>query len=99
MKWLAFLLVMFPSAALAISPCLSNPQLPRELVVNKLSNENQQHLFWQGMIVPPSNKYLFELFLSEHGSWTLVMTTVNSLSCAIGGGDHWLHHDIKELFN
>jgi hypothetical protein len=90
MRWLAFLLVMFPSIAWAVTPCLNNPRVPRDYFVARLASEAQEHLTWQGLIAPPNNKYLFELFVSEEGSWTLILTGVDSLSCTIGAGNQWI---------
>ena len=99
MKWLVFLLAMFPSSALAITPCLKNPLMQRELVVSKLATESEEHLMWQGLVAAPNNKFLFELFVSDHGSWTILMTDVHSMSCAVGNGDHWLQHKADEILN
>ena len=99
MKWLAFFLVLFPSVAWAITPCLNNPRIPRDYFVARLASEEQEHLTWQGLVAAPNNKFLFELFLSDHGSWTILMTDVHSMSCAVGNGDHWMQHKAGEILN
>ena len=99
MKWLVFLLAMFPSAALAITPCLKNPPMPRDFVASKLATESEEYLTWQGLVAAPNNKFLFELFLSDHGSWTILMTDVHSMSCAVGNGDHWMQPKAGEILH
>jgi|6_EtaG_2_1085325.scaffolds.fasta_scaffold10631_2 hypothetical protein len=99
MKYLIFLLAFFPSAALAVNPCLNNPRIPREIVVSKLLTDSEEFLIWQGLVSPPNNKYLFELFASDKGSWTIVITNVQSRSCIVGDGDHWLQHEAGEILN
>jgi hypothetical protein len=90
MKWLAFFLVLFPSVAWAITPCLNNPRIPRDYFVARLASEEQEHLTWQGLTSPPNDNYLLELFVSEEGPWTLILTGVDSLSCAVADGAHWI---------
>lgn len=37
-----------------------------------------------------------ELYTSEKGTWTLMLTQPNGVSCLIAAGDHWEHVDNQE---
>lgn len=36
-----------------------------------------------------SNGSVFEVFTSKGGTWTVLLTSPNGISCLIGSGEHW----------
>ena len=43
-----------------------------------------------------NGKAMFELYTSEEGSWTLVVTDVQGRSCVIGNGVGWIDNEVIE---
>ena len=36
-----------------------------------------------------SNTGMMEVYVSEQGTWSILMTTPNGITCLIAAGDHW----------
>ncbi len=36
-----------------------------------------------------SNTGMMEVYVSKQGTWSILMTTPNGISCLIAAGDHW----------
>ncbi|MDA0241279.1 MAG: cell division protein FtsQ/DivIB [Proteobacteria bacterium] len=36
-----------------------------------------------------SNESVFEVFTSKRGSWTVLLTNPNGITCLLGSGEHW----------
>jgi len=36
-----------------------------------------------------SNTGMMEVYVSEQGTWSILMTTPNGMTCLIAAGDHW----------
>lgn len=54
--------------------------------VTRLENGYQEFNSAMGM---SSNGALVELYTSEEGTWTLMLTQPNGVSCLIAAGEHW----------
>jgi hypothetical protein len=61
--------------------------LPHDDAVAKLN----QHYGEQpvGLGLGPTGKAMFELFVAETGTWTLLMTRTNGISCITASGNGW----------
>ncbi len=58
----------------------------REDIVKRLERAYQESNTGMGMA---SNGRLVELFTSETGTWTLMFTSPNGVSCLIAAGTNW----------
>jgi hypothetical protein len=43
-----------------------------------------------GLGLGPSGSAVFELFLAETGTWTLLVTRTDGISCVAASGDNWM---------
>lgn len=82
-KLAACLALIWPSGTQAQSACL-----PHEEAVAKL----KQHYGEQkvGLGIGPGGQSVLELFVSETGTWTVLVTRPNGLSCITMSGDGWI---------
>jgi len=65
--------------------------LLHDIAVEKLKNGWSEHRI--GLGVSPSNnevKAVLELFVSKTGTWTILVTRPNGLSCIAASGDSWM---------
>ncbi len=64
------------------------PCIPHEDAVAKL----KQHYGEQkvGLGLGPKGSAVFELFIAETGTWTLLETRTNGISCIAASGDNWM---------
>lgn len=58
----------------------------RDEIVSALSKHYKENPAGIGL-APPGR--VFELYVSDAGTWTLLLTTVNGRSCVIGAGENW----------
>ncbi len=43
-----------------------------------------------GLGLGPKGSSIFELFVAETGTWTLLVTRTNGISCIAASGDNWM---------
>lgn len=67
------------------------PCLPHEIALKRLEQEYGEHKI--GIGIGPTGKVVFELFTSESGTWTMLATTTNGLSCIVASGNNWTSED------
>lgn len=84
MKYFIFLLILTAFAMPANAQ--QNVCGKRDDIVTRLENGYQEFNTAMGM---SSNGRLVELFTSEKGSWTLMLTTTDGVSCLIAAGENW----------
>ncbi len=61
---------------------------PRDAAVAELVGEFEEHVIGRGL--SHNGQAMIELFRSETGSWTVMATDVNGVSCVIANGQVWL---------
>ena len=84
---IAFLLLL-PSMALAGSPCQN-----RDKIADLLDGRYSEKPIAAGL---ESSGRLIELFATpDRGTWTLVMTSPNGVTCVIAAGFEWQRHKPK----
>ena len=72
------------------APSVANGQqicLPHEDAVAKLSKDYGEQVSAIGL--GNEGQMVFELFVGEGGSWTLLATRTNGLSCITAAGESW----------
>jgi hypothetical protein len=74
-------LLLFGGGAMAQPVCG-----PREALLRQIATEYREFPAAVGLA---GNGTLFELLLSAEGTWTLIATRPNGISCFVGGGDSW----------
>ncbi len=62
--------------------------LLHEAAQEQLAERFQEEVAGRGLVT--SGKSMVELYTSEEGSWTLVVTDVEGRSCVIGSGVGWI---------
>ena len=69
------------------TPAMPGPTCaPRETLVAALAQDFQERMDWAGL----SNAgTLVELYLSKRGTWTLIVSTADGVSCIVAAGDYW----------
>lgn len=60
---------------------------PREKVTLKLEEKYSEKVVWRGLA--PSGQALFELFVNEAGSWTVIVSDPHGQSCVVAVGESW----------
>ncbi len=59
---------------------------PREKVVQQLSKRFSEHRKARGLV---SAQVLMELFASKRGTWTVILSTAQGVSCILAAGGFW----------
>ncbi len=72
-----------PAAAQMRAGCL-----PHETVVSKLEKGDGEHRV--GLGIGPTRDAIYELYVAETGTWTILVTRPNGLSCIAASGDSWM---------
>ena len=67
-------------------PALANTCTDRDRLTGFLSEKYDEEPIAIGMI---DRSGVMEVYLSEGGSWTIVVTSANGLSCVIAAGKAW----------
>jgi len=83
--------ILFPVlgifASVLASPASAQAQCgPREQVVKSLGERYKEAPSGMGVTQPGQ---VIELFTSDSGSWTMLLTTANGTSCLIAAGESW----------
>ncbi len=74
-------------AQLATAKATEKPTCaPRNVIVTGLTKKFREKRQAAGLI---SNKAVMELYVSQRGSWTILMTTTNGVTCLLASGDAW----------
>jgi hypothetical protein len=77
----ALLWLFFCAPAFAQGACA-----PRDALVKGLADKFQEHVSASGL---DSNGNLLEIFSSESGTWTVLVTTPAGITCFITSGEDW----------
>ena len=78
----AVLICLLAQPALAQRNCL-----PHAAAVAKLAQEYRETVVAMG--VSTDGRNMFEVFVSQSGTWTLLITDTNKLSCIMAAGVGW----------
>ncbi len=84
----AFAMVLLLGAMLVSRP--ANAQelcLLRADAVTQLNGKYKEQVVGRGLV--EDGRAMFELFVSESGTWTVVVTDTKGRSCLVGGGEGW----------
>jgi hypothetical protein len=73
-------------AASGISASAQSQCGPRQELVKNLGEKYKESPVGRGLTQPGQ---VLELFASQSGSWTMVVTTPNGTSCLIASGENW----------
>jgi len=88
MKRFFFALIGASVTALLAAPAYSEENVcgKRDDIVSRLENGYQEFNSAMGM---STNGGLVELFTSDNGTWTLMLTQPDGVSCLIAAGQNW----------
>lgn len=88
MKLFVFALVAASFAAGLATPAAGEENVcgKRDEIVSRLENGYQEFNSAMGM---STNGGLVELFTSKNGTWTLMLTQPDGISCLIAAGENW----------
>ena len=62
---------------------------PREAAKDQLEKQFKEQVVGRGLA--SSGKAMFELFVSENGTWTVVVSEPRGRSCILASGESWEH--------
>jgi hypothetical protein len=79
----ALLALSSPAQAQMRGPCM-----PHEDAVAKLKQSYGEQKV--GLGLGSKGSAVFELFVAETGTWTLLVTRTNGISCIAASGDNWM---------
>ncbi len=82
--WAVLALLLFIALGTARAEQLC---LPREDAVAQLGAQFDERVIGRGLV--GSGEAMVELFVSEGGTWTVVLTDTAGLSCVIASGEDW----------
>jgi hypothetical protein len=89
MKLLSLLVMFFVAVS---SASAQNICAKREEVIERLWSRWQELLTANGLA---NDNRLIEVFVSEHGSWTIVITDASGRSCVASAGRGWTPREPK----
>lgn len=85
----SFILLIAAAATLAPASA-ETPQMqvcaPRDAIVDRLTTEFKETRRSIGL---QGSAAVFEVFASEEGSWTMIMTGATGVTCVLAAGDTW----------
>ncbi len=79
-------LVSLGVAASGVSASAQSQCGPRQELVKNLGEKFKESPIGRGLTQPGQ---VLEIFASQSGSWTMVVTTPNGTSCLIAAGENW----------
>jgi hypothetical protein len=79
-------LVTLGVAASGFSASAQSQCGPRQDLVKNLGDKFKESPIGRGLTQPGQ---VLEIFASQSGSWTMVVTTPNGTSCLIAAGENW----------
>lgn len=71
---------------LSAGPAAAQACVKHEEIVEKLKGKFQEKQLGYGLI---GDKAIMELYASKKGSWTIIVTRSNGISCVIAAGTDW----------
>lgn len=72
--------------ALLCGPAWGQACADRESITKSLTETYKEHRRSGGVV---SERQIFEIWVSEAGTWTILRTHSNGVSCVIASGDGW----------
>ncbi len=78
----AAVLLMSTGAAMAQQACVL-----RETAVPQLQKQFEEQIVGRGLT--PNGKAMFELFVSQSGTWTVLVSDTDGRSCIVASGASW----------
>lgn len=82
-----FLLIIITLMALAAPPAIGQAVCGDRLeIISRLESVYQEKPFAIGLA---GNVGVVEVYVSEEGSWTILLTQPTGVSCLIAAGDNW----------
>jgi len=86
------ILIFSPSVAQA-TKCIE-----RDVLVDRLQEKFSEQLTAGGLQASRTTQVVIEVWSSvETGTFTLVLTNANGISCIFAAGNNWHTHDLKSL--
>ena len=84
----AFAALATISAGLAAQPASAEPRIcgPHDKIIATLSKQFQEK---QEAIGLAATGQVMEVYVSREGSWTILVSTTNGMTCVIGAGEGW----------
>lgn len=74
------------SIGLMAGPAAAKACLKHDDIVERLKGKFQEKQLGYGLI---GDKAIMEIFASEKGSWTIIITRSNGISCVVAAGTDW----------
>lgn len=81
-KWL-----LVVGALVGVTPAFAAPCIPRGEAVDKLRQQYDEQQV--GIGLDRQGQMVAEMFVSPKGTWTMLATRTNGLSCIIASGEDW----------
>ena len=81
---------LIAASVLFLSATSANAQqvcAPRDRVVMQLKKQFEEEVSGRGLTV--NGKKMIELFISEKGSWTMLISDPRGRSCVVASGEYW----------
>ena len=81
---------LIAASVLFLSATSANAQqvcAPRDRVVVQLKKQFEEEVSGRGLTV--NGKKMIELFISEKGSWTMLISDPQGRSCVVASGEYW----------
>lgn len=92
------LLILHAATAVLVVACTpvtaATVCLRRDVMVERLTDRYEEARIGVGLVNESS---LVELFASETGTWTMVVTTTTGQSCAVASGTDWIESGMVAL--
>ncbi len=80
-----------PDAQYAQSAPTPNSCVPHEVAVDQLAKLFNEKVI--GLGLGKNQASVVELYVSSHGSWTILVTLTNGMSCIAASGENWTAPD------
>ena len=71
----------------SISTVQAQTCLPRKEAISQLAKQFKEKVIGRGL--SSDGNAMVELFTSEKGSWTIVVTDTKKISCLVASGENW----------
>ncbi len=82
-----FVLAIAPASAQTIPTGVREFCVPREEAALQLEEKFEEKVIGRGLT--PNGQAMFEVFVSEAGTWTVLASDPNGRSCVIAAGEAW----------
>jgi hypothetical protein len=86
----AFIVLFVTSAAWSQSSETNNPLVcgPRDVAVAELTGDFGEHVIGRGL--SGNGQAMLEIYRRNAGTWTVIVTDVNGMSCVLANGTVWV---------